>query len=70
MIYTIKFDDCSNLWIMNGNAYRFVGEHLYDIAKENNLTTTANSESHHLQILRGSGLEIELLEEDGSKVIW
>lgn len=70
MKYTIKFDDCSNLWIMNGNAYRFVGEHLYDIAKENNLTTTANSESHHLQILRGSGLEIELLEEDGSKVIW
>lgn len=70
MKYTIKFDDCSNLWIMNGNEYRFVAEHLYDIAKENNLTTTANSESHHLQILRASDLEIELLEEDGSKVTW
>lgn len=70
MKYTIKFDDCFNLWIMNDKAYRFVGEHLYDIAKENNLTTTANSESHHLHILRANGLEIDLIEKDGSKVTW
>ena len=70
MNYTIKFDDCSNLWIMNGNTQRYVGDHLYDIAKANNLTTTANSESHHLSILRAHGLEIDILEEDGSKVVW
>lgn len=70
MKYTIQWDDFSDLWMMNGYAERFVGGHLYTIAKENNLTTVANSESHHLQILRAHGIEIELLEEDGSRVVW
>ena len=70
MKYTIQYDENSNLWMMNGWAERYIGEHLYAIAKENNLTTAANSESHHLAILRANGLDIEILEEDGSKVIW
>ena len=70
MNYTIKFDDLSNLWIMDGQAERFVGEHLYKIAKDNGITTTANSESHHLAIIKGHGIEVDLLESDGSKACW
>lgn len=70
MKYVIKYDDCSDLWIMDGMVERFVGEHLYKIAKENNITTAAISESHQLSILRLEGVEVELLEEDGSEVQW
>lgn len=68
--YRIQLDDCSYLWLMNGKAYRYVGEHFYDIAKENGVTTTANSESHHLAILRAHDIDIELVDEDGDKVSW
>lgn len=70
MKYTIKFDDCSNLWIMNDKASRTVSEHLYYIAKQHGIGTLVYSESQLLFILRECGLEIELLEEDGSQVTW
>lgn len=69
-MYKIVFDDCSDLWIMNGLAERYIGNHLYTIAVENNVTTIANSESHLLAILSSHGIDIEILEQDGSKVVW
>jgi len=68
--YTITWLDEEEVWEMNGKHYKFVGEHLYDIAKANNITTSANSETHHLAIIRASGVSVALVEEDGSKVIW
>jgi DNA-binding transcriptional ArsR family regulator len=70
MKYIIQFNEVPQLWVMKGVACIFICDHLISIAKENNLTTSASSESHHLQILRDHGIEIEILEEDGSKVIW
>lgn len=66
--YKIVYIDATDMYEMNGKQYEYIGEHLYDIAEENNLTHAANSESHHLAILRAAGLDIQLLEEDGSKL--
>lgn len=68
--YVIQYDDFSNLWLLDGKAYRYVGEHFYDIAVVNGVTTIANSESHHLSILRAHDIDIELIDEDGDKVGW
>lgn len=70
MKYTIQYDEDSDKYVMNGKSYRYVGEHLYDIAVQNTVTTTANSESHHMTILEAHGIEIELLDSDGSKLDW
>lgn len=70
MKYTIKYDDCSDLYMMGGVPARFIGEHLRDIAIENNIKFIADSESHYLAILEASGLKIELLDSDGSKLDW
>lgn len=70
MKYTITWLDEEELWEMGGEYRRWVGEHLCDIAKANDITTTANSESHHLAIIRASGVSVTLVEEDGSEVIW
>lgn len=70
MKYVITYNDDTNKFMMNGVAGEYVGDHLYTIAKENNITTTANSESHHLAIIRSHGIEVELLEEDGSRMVW
>lgn len=45
----------------------FIGAHLMQIFKENDLDPNSMiSESHGLHILRGNGIEVELLEKDGS----
>lgn len=70
MKYTIKYDDCSELYIMNGEAERFIGGHLYKIAKDNNVEFIPHSESHLLAIIQGAGIEVELLESDGSTMCY
>lgn len=70
MKYVIKYDDCSDLWVMPGKAYRTVGECLDDIARENEIGALVYSESQFLLVLQACGLEIEILEADGSKVSW
>lgn len=70
MEYTITYNDKEQKFEMNGVLEMWVGNHLYTIAKENNVTTTANSESHHLAILDAHGIKVNILEEDGSRMDW
>lgn len=70
MKYTITFIEKEEKFEMNGVLYRFVGEHFCDIARQHNITTAASSESHLLCMLIAYGISIELVEEDGSKLIW
>jgi hypothetical protein len=68
--YTITFIEKEEKFEMNGVLYQFIGQHLYDIAKQHNITTAASSESHLLCMLIAYGISIELVEEGGSKLIW
>lgn len=70
MNYTITYNDKEQMFEMNGTLELWVGAHLRTIAAENNITTTANSESHHLAILSAHGVKVNLLEEDGSRMEW
>lgn len=62
--YVITFDDDIDMFVMDGKYEEFIGNHFYEIAKETGVTTSANSESHHLAILRANGVEIELVDID------
>lgn len=67
MNYTIQHDPSTDTFKMNGWTENFIGSHLIQIFKENDLDPNSMfSESHGLHILRGNGIEVELLEEDGS----
>ena len=67
MNYTIQYDPSTDTFKMNGWTENFIGCHLMQIFKENDLDPNSMiSESHGLHILRGNGIEVELLEEDGS----
>lgn len=71
MGYKITFIDKTGEWEMNGVVEKYVGNHLYEIAKEHGVQhLPANSESHHLTILRSLGIDIQLVEEDGSPCHW
>lgn len=70
MKYTIKYDDCSDLYMMNGVPARFIGEHLREIAEVNEIEFIPHSESHLLAIIQGSGIEVELLESDDSPMTY
>lgn len=70
MIYDIVYKEEDQMFHMNGQAELFIGNHLYQIAKNENQTTTANSESHHLAILKAAGIIVNILEEDGSRMDW
>lgn len=70
MIYDIIYKEEDQMFYMNGKAEPFIGNHLYQIAKNEKQTTTANSESHHIAILRSAGIIVNLLEEDGSRMDW
>lgn len=70
MEYTITYNEKEQKFEMNGAFEMWVGNHLYTIAKENNVPTIADSESHHLAILDAHGIKVNLLEEDGSRMEW
>lgn len=55
---------------MNGVAERFIGGHLHTIAKDNNVEFIPHSESHLLAIIQGAGIEVELLQSDGSPMTY
>ena len=66
--YTIKYDNCSDLYFMNGVPARFIGHHLNTIATENEISSFALSEGHLLSIIQNEGIEVNLLDSDGSKL--
>lgn len=74
MSYVIQYesekDGFCDGYVMNGWSAPLIGDHLKDIARQNNIVDNAISESHLLFILRNNGIEIELLDEDGSELIW
>jgi hypothetical protein len=71
MSYKITFIKESGKWEMNGIVEKCVGNHLYEIAKEHGVQNLpANSETHHLHILRSLGIDIQLVEEDGRAFSW
>lgn len=70
MSYPITYNEAEQKFEMNGVLEMWIGNHLYTIAKENNVTTIANSESHHLAILDAHGIKVDLLEFDGSRMDW
>lgn len=60
--FVIKFDEVSDLFIMNGWAERTVGAHLENLAKVFGVLDVfrATSESHALVILQSSGVSVEI----------
>jgi len=71
MTYTIQYDGSTDTYKMNDWTENWIGCHLMQIAKENDIDPNSFiSESHGLYILRGQGIDIELLEEDGSPLFW
>jgi hypothetical protein len=72
-IYTITFNNKSEKFVMNGYEEIFIGEHFLNIAVLEGMQAevrTAISEGHALSILRNNGIEIDLIEEDGSLMSW
>lgn len=70
MKYTIVWLDGEEVFEMGGKRVAFVGEHLETIAADNNIFHRASSELHLLCIIREYGIEVDILEEDGSEVVW
>lgn len=67
MSYVITFNDKSEKFVMDGYEETFIGEHFMIIARSEGLEaeiTSAICESHALAILRGNGVEIELVDID------
>ena len=61
--FVIKFDEVSDLFVMNGWAERTVGAHLENLAKVFGVLdvfSKATSESHALAILQSSGVSVEI----------
>lgn len=72
MSYTITYKDSDEMFYMNGEAKELIGYHLENIGKELKIRDMddALSESHMLSILHSHGVEVNLLEEDGSRMVW
>lgn len=72
MSYTITYKDSDSMYHMNGQAKELIGYHLETIGKELKIQDMddALSESHMLSILYSHGVEVNLLEEDGSRMDW
>lgn len=67
MPYTISFNDETEKFVMDGYEETYIGEHFMSIARNECLeaeVTSAICESHALAILRGNGVEIELVDID------
>ncbi len=74
MTYTIQYESAKNGYcdgfVMDGWSAPLIGDHLKTIAQKHDIVDNAISESHLLFILRNSGVDIELLDEDGSELSW
>lgn len=73
MTYVITFNEKENKFEMDGHLETDIGDHLKSICKyegHRGLETYAISESHLLYLLRDEGVDIELLEEDGTEMTW
>lgn len=72
MSYTITYKDSDAMFHMNGDAKELIGYHLENIGKELKIQDMddAISEGHMLSILYSHGVEVNLLEEDGSRMEW
>lgn len=72
MSYTITYKDSDAMYHMNGEAKDLIGYHLETIGKELKIQDMddALSESHMLSVLYSNGVEVNLLEEDGSRMEW
>lgn len=70
MKYDIVWIDSKEVFEMNGSYSSLLCTHLYDIANKYNIQETAYSESHLLAIIQSKGVEVNLLEEGGSKLCW
>ena len=67
MSYVISFNDETEKFVMDGYEETYIGEHFMSIARTEGLeaeVTSAICESHVLAILRGNGVEIELVDID------
>lgn len=70
MKYTITWMDEEDAFKMGEVFEEFIGEHLDAIAEKHNIKHRAGSESELLSIIRSRGIQVDLLEEDGSEMIW
>jgi hypothetical protein len=71
MSYVIQYIDKEDgIYEMDGVGMYWLGDHLNSIAEQEGITYEAFSESHLLAILRDKGVEIKLLDEDGSELTW
>lgn len=72
MSYTITYKEDTQQFEMNGQLFDFIGNHLEVIGKKENISAVdeAISEGHMLAILHYNGIEVNLLEEDGSRMEW
>lgn len=72
MSYTITYNEEATKFEMNGILENFLGTHLEVIGKKEKVSEvdTAISEGHMLSILQSHGVEVNLLEEDGSRMEW
>ncbi len=67
--YTIKWDEISDLWFLNEIPKRFVGDHLIEILKNNQISThDVWSESHALSILKENNIVVNLEDFNGNLV--
>lgn len=67
MAYVIGFDEETHTFVLDGIARKFIGDHLSVIAIKEGLVEQTNKamfESEALAILRGNGVEIELVDID------
>ena len=66
MQYVIQYNGETDTFLMDGYSENFIGSHLLQIMKDHKILDDACSETHALHILRGNGIEVEILDEDGS----
>jgi len=72
MSYTITYKEETEMFYMNDKPEPLIGYHLEAIGKELKIQDMDNalSESQMLSILYSHGVEVNLLEEDGSRMEW
>lgn len=72
MEFTITYKDDDQMFYMNDKPKMFVGEHLEDIGRELKIKELDDclSEGHMLAVLQDKGVQINIVEEDGSRMDW
>lgn len=72
MSYTITYNESEQMFEMNGKLPELIGYHLETIGKELKIQDMddAISEGQMLRLLYSHGVEVNLLEEDGSRMEW